>query len=561
MDWNNFFSSSPVSNSDTGREQITYIPIDRILEDEQNFYSLSEIPALADNIATVGLQQPIRVRKHPTEDGKFMIVSGHRRRAALALLAEEDPERWAEIACIIQTETVSPALQQLQLIYANSATRKLSSADMSEQAVQVEKLLYQLQEEGHEFPGRMREHVAKVMQTTNTKLATLKKIREHLAACWQPAYKKGELVESTAYELSKMPEAYQSLLFEEKARTNANLRYLYADYVKTFAERAAAIEQQQCSTFGGDCNNHENKLRKAAVSERYGWFHCDNKCCRDCPELTRCKNACPRLNETIKQLKSDLKNKAKLEAAKQAEADRPVVEKISALWQRFGLARGMAGMEISDCEKAMDLHFFPFDNDVVMKLECGETKIKPETKLPYGYSCSYSEISRLIALADLFGCSLDYLLCRTDAKEIAPVHSATEPDIEETSPEYISGAWYPVSVEPPFGVPLVLIDSGGYADTGKYKGSGEFTMDYGDPVTLWSLYPHDEDVSASSPTVPGWHSGVPGLSGTYAAYVRIGGLSKPMLRELHWNGEWWSMHKERISDDVRVEYWAERPEV
>ena len=91
---------------------------------------------------------------------------------------------------------LNDALQQLQLIYANSGTRKLSSSEMNEQAAQAEKLLYRLQQEGHEFPGRMRDHVAKVLQTTNTKLATLKKIREHLAECWQPLYKKGRLPEN-----------------------------------------------------------------------------------------------------------------------------------------------------------------------------------------------------------------------------------------------------------------------------------------------------------------------------------------------------------------------------
>ena len=49
-----------VSDPDTGRQQITYLPVDKLDPDENNFYSLEGIDRLADNIATVGLQQPLR---------------------------------------------------------------------------------------------------------------------------------------------------------------------------------------------------------------------------------------------------------------------------------------------------------------------------------------------------------------------------------------------------------------------------------------------------------------------------------------------------------------------
>lgn len=444
----------------TGREQIEYIPLFLIDSDPNNFYQLSSLDELADNISTCGLQQPLRLRVHPENKERYMIVSGHRRRAALELLAAEDPEKWQEAPCIVERDAVSPALQQLRVIYGNCDTRILTAAEISEQAVQVEKLLYQLKEEGHEFPGRMRDHVAQVVQASKSKLSRLKVIRDGLAAAWQPAWKNGELVENTAYELSKMPKAYQSLLFEETSRTNANLRCLCANDIKKFAQRAALITKQSCPIFGADCENYENKLRKAAVSERWDWFYCDSKCCRDCPELIRCKMACPRLQETVKQLKADAKAAANQEKAAKAEADRPAVEKISALWQRFGLAREMAFKELDDCKQALGIYYFPYDYEKAVKLECGEAKISPNTKLPFGYSCYLPEISRLVALADLFDCSLDYLLCRTDEPR---------PQRETEVPE--SGTiWHPISEEPPTGVDLIWVDAHGYSDTGEYRG-------------------------------------------------------------------------------------------
>ena len=449
-----------VSNSDTGREQIEYIRLDLIDSDANNFYQLSDIEGLADNIAFAGLQQPIRVRKNPDND-RYTIISGHRRRAAIELLAKDEPEKWQEVSCIVQQDAASPALQQLQLIFANSNTRKMSDAEISEQAAQVKKLLYHLKEnEGYEFPGRMRDHVAEIVNISKSKLARLDAIRENLAAAWKPSWKDGTLSESTAYELSKMSKGYQSILFEEKTRTGANLKYLYADDVKKFSERAAAIQEQSCSTFGGECGNYENKIRKAAVAERWGWFHCDNKCCRDCPELTRCQKACPRLKETVKKLKADAKAAAKQEAEAKAAADKPAVDKISALWQRFGLVREMAFKDWEDVRQAMGIYYLPYDADKAMKLECGEAKITPETKLPFGYSCYLSEIARIIAIADLFGCSLDYLLCRTDDPDPKPAEPVSKPDT----------IWHPISEEPPTGVDLIWVDGYGYSDTGRYYG-------------------------------------------------------------------------------------------
>lgn len=477
---------SDVSKLDTNREQIEYIRLDLVDPDPNNFYQLSGVEELAANIQLCGLQQPIRVRKHPTEEGRYMIVSGHRRREAVLLLAKDDPKQWEEIPCIIEADEIPAALQQLRLIYANSNTRTMTSAELSEQAVQVEKLLYQLKEEGYEFPGRMRDHVAKAVNASKTKLARLKVIRDSLAAVWQPFWKDGTLTENTAYELSRLPKAYQSLLFEEKSRTGAKLQYLYGDDVKKYGERVGAIVNQTCATFGGDCGNYENKMRKAATADQFGWFHCDNKCCRDCQELLRCQRACPRLKETIKQLKADAKESAKRDAAAKAEADKLPSMKISALWQRFGLAREMAFKELDDCKQAMGIYYFPYDHTKAVELECGEAKITPDTKLPYGSGCYLPEIQRLIALADLFDCSLDYLFCRTDVKEMArPAPAVSECDT----------IWHPISEDPPIGVDLVWVDVAGFSDTGKYLGSKRIESNCTIPwpeASYWAYLPKEE---------------------------------------------------------------------
>lgn len=166
--------------ADGSREQIEYIDIDLIHPDERNFYELPGIPDLAANIEFAGLQQPLRVRPDPKKAGHYIIASGHRRHAALNLLVKEGQERFRLVACIVekssgQTSEVEIMLQELKLIYGNSDTRQMSSADISKQAERVEILLYQLKEAGVEFPGKMRDHVAEACKVSASKLARLKR--------------------------------------------------------------------------------------------------------------------------------------------------------------------------------------------------------------------------------------------------------------------------------------------------------------------------------------------------------------------------------------------------
>lgn len=201
-----------VSDPDA-REQIEYIPLQNIVSDERNFYSMDGVDELAANIELIGLQQPLRVLAG--EYGFYVIVSGHRRAAAIRLLAEEEPEKWASVPCIVEKPGGSPELEELRLIMANADTRRMSSADLAKQAERVEMLLYKLKEQGMEFPGRMRDHVAEACKVSATRLAQLKVIREKLIDIYRLLWDAGKLNETCAYTLAKEPKDVQRRVFEE----------------------------------------------------------------------------------------------------------------------------------------------------------------------------------------------------------------------------------------------------------------------------------------------------------------------------------------------------------
>lgn len=465
-----------VSNFGTGREQIEYIPLDKIDEDPNNFYKLSDIDQLADNIATCGLQQPIRVRPIVDTD-RYMIVSGHRRRAAVSLLAKDDPEHWQEVACIVARDEVSPALQQLQLIFANSNTRTMTSYETSQQAVQVEKLLYQLKEEGFEFPGRMRDHVAQAVNASKSKLARLKVIRDKLSFSWRQSWENNKLSESVAYELAQLPASWQDLIF---AKT-VNIGTLYADTVKKYARRFEELQKTTCH--GNTVCGHRTVMMEKSCAD--SWQDpCEARCCWECSNLRTCKSSCKTAAGRKKDQQAAYKADTKAAEERAAQRDKPTLDTIRLVYERVGAARRAAGVSLADLAAAQGKRYIESaDRERFESLENGTAKLSTNTNLPFGYSFYASDVKALCSVADLLQCSTDYLLGR---------------DVPAPEP-------------------------------GPYSGTG-------------------------------WHIGNPEAFGTYAAYVKVAGAANPMLRELVWTGDEWLMFGHKISDDVTVQCWADRPE-
>ena len=285
----------------TGPEQIEYIDISLLDGDERNFYQLTDIDELADNIQMCGLQQPIRVRAG--EGGRFTIVSGHRRRAALAQLVEKGLDQFRRVPCIRETDDVSPALQELRLIFANSSTRKLTSAEIGEQAERVEALLYQLKEDGFEFPeGRMRDMVAAACNTHGSKLARIKVIRERLLSNFRAEWERGSIPEQAAYALAQFPADMQERISGAFLRlpTGSTLEML----LRLYKDRGYRWEPCLTCPDGKECKRGDAFLRHDA--ECCGCDVCGGQtCCLECFHGTAtyypCDKACSKAKAKRKE--------------------------------------------------------------------------------------------------------------------------------------------------------------------------------------------------------------------------------------------------------------------
>ena len=419
--------AQPVSESGTVREQIEYIDIDLLDSDPNNFYRLNDIPELADSIATIGLQQPILVRDG--ENGHMVIVSGHRRTAAIRLLLEDGRADLREVPCIRERDDASPALRELRLIYANSATRQLSSAEIAQQAEKVRELLYRLKEEGYEFPGRMRDHVAEACNISKSKLARLDVIRKSLAPDICKAYWDGPqtkcMSEDAAYNLARLPVAIQRKVvdaYRGQATSDSGLKYLYASTVEavTKAVNKIIIEKVKCPD-GAPCSHKDAQVAhtiKVKVKSRWSDCGCEYGCCAKCSSLQNCKDVCPNLIGKQKELKAAAKAERQQEAAEKEAKERPNVERVGAIWRRFGALRERAGLTPNQYFEKIDC---PYSGLIerAESLEVGREKIEPNEGLPFGYNVSLSGVNRWVAAADALGCSVDYLMLRTNEPRMA----------------------------------------------------------------------------------------------------------------------------------------------
>ena len=385
-----------------GREQIVYIDIDLIDPDPANFYELSDLDELAANIELVGLQQPLRVRVHPENADRWMIVSGHRRREAIRRLVDEGKDELRAVACIVEQPAASKELQELRLIYANSGTRKLTPAEISKQAERVEMLLYELKEQGMEFPGRMRDHVAEACKVSKSKLSRLKVIREKLSPLIKPFFDEGKLAESTAYALAQLPKSHQIVIWGSDYNKELNGTYLREWNVRDGAKILENLLPLKCAD-GTECANFERMVKRSMTSNCYN--PCRG-CCKDCGRKLECGSVCAIVKPEVKAAKAEKKQQ---EADAEAEEKRQLEEDISSnveVWKRLSKSADEAGISHDKVAELMSpLHYIRHEYRSILA--------DPEKEKQHIYAAQFDEWDMLRELADLLGVSADYIIGRS----------------------------------------------------------------------------------------------------------------------------------------------------
>lgn len=184
------------------------LSLGQIVPNPDNLYSMEGIDELADSILLAGRVLQNIVVTAADEDGKHMIISGHRRHLACKRLVEAGHLEFGTITALIENET-DKSMRELMLIYTNSTSRILTDAEKMRQAQRATDILKNLKAEG-KFDGRIREAVARMLKTTSGQLARYAAIANNLTnETLKEAFDDGRLGVSAAYEASRLSEEKQ----------------------------------------------------------------------------------------------------------------------------------------------------------------------------------------------------------------------------------------------------------------------------------------------------------------------------------------------------------------
>lgn len=409
-----------VSKSDTGRE-LRQVDIDDLIGNDANFYAVDEgkLDELKNSIALSGIMDPPTVT--PTEDGKYRLISGHRRTAAVRALVSEGREDLRKMPVFVRNPK-SAAMEELELIMANSTARVLTSAEISQAAQRVERLLYDLKEQGVEFPGRMRDYVAEACNVSRTKLANLHTIEAKLIADFKSQWQAGKLPDATALALARCEPAFQMRLRDALSRTKDAPTSDAVDLVRKLAESGAKWRPSftlHCPD-GKLCpsSRDDAALRHDVLGGCYGNPCKGDICCMDCRNGAKSEAwcSCDQMCARAKQYRTD-KNAAEKQAeeTKKEKRQRGYRKAIQRDAQRIARAADAAGLP--DKQKLhLKIRCYP-------PVEVGE--IRKWAAGDFGDTTFYDESAlrvderQVVEICKVLHCSAEYLFGLTD--DLAPV--------------------------------------------------------------------------------------------------------------------------------------------
>lgn len=200
---------APVPNLNTPAMQIVEIPLDKLLDNEGNFFKVEDVQELADDIAMRGLESPLTVCE--AENGCYRIVAGHRRRKALEQIGKPSAPCFVKAYADADSEEVA-------LIQSNLTARELTYYEKMLAVVRLEEALRRMKENGVELHGRLRDHLAEKSGESASAVHRMTYIYKHLSPALMEGLRQEKINESIAYELASSPNEVQTEFERRLAR-------------------------------------------------------------------------------------------------------------------------------------------------------------------------------------------------------------------------------------------------------------------------------------------------------------------------------------------------------
>ena len=172
---------------------------------ENSIYEIGDVSMLKADIAERGLRSPLEVL--PAQNGKYMLLAGHRRWTACCALTAEGVAGFEVLPCVIhQSQGEDDDL--IALITSNATARELTDGERLRQYIALKQALERKKAAGS-LGGRVRDEMSRITGDGTGTLGRLNAIANNCVPEVLEMVERGEITMTRAYECSKLYKVQQ----------------------------------------------------------------------------------------------------------------------------------------------------------------------------------------------------------------------------------------------------------------------------------------------------------------------------------------------------------------
>lgn len=214
-------TTQKVINTAAAINQLVDLDISLLETNESNFYGLREVESLAGMIATSGYINPLEVKS--LETGKYKIISGHRRHAAISLLIRNGERIDPKIPCIVRDfEPKGPLsaeeIERCYLIFSNRGQRQYRT--VSEKLEEIRLLepiahkIWEVERQTGNVEGNFRSYFAEELNMSSSALQRLLSLKKLIPEAME-AVDNRSISETAAAKLASLSPAEQKTYLDK----------------------------------------------------------------------------------------------------------------------------------------------------------------------------------------------------------------------------------------------------------------------------------------------------------------------------------------------------------
>jgi ParB family chromosome partitioning protein len=228
---------------------VVQIPVGDIEKNPENekIYQIGDVRLLMEDIREHGVRQPLEVAADPDHEGKWILISGHRRMEACRMLRLQGHEQFSALPCIILRGENTANERKIALIMANATARELTDSERLAQYEALKEALTERKRAGT-LQGRVREELGRLLNESSGNLGRLNAISANANAEVKQMIRQGECGLTRAYEASRLPEEQQAeyartgMVNGERVPSSAQRRAIEAEERRKDRELAAEMQ-------------------------------------------------------------------------------------------------------------------------------------------------------------------------------------------------------------------------------------------------------------------------------------------------------------------------------